>query len=105
LVLSDYLFISFRTGISLHHLKIIFIRMLSRVAAPIARVPVRFARHGITKSDAWIGYAVPVLMTAFVYLEFAGTLSPHKINARWEHKSVFTKVAAPEADEEEEDEE
>jgi len=77
--------------------------MLSRVAAPIARVPVRFARHGITKSDAWIGYALPTVFTLFFYAEFAGWCSPHKINARWEHKSVFSKVAAPEGDEEEEE--
>jgi len=77
--------------------------MLSRVVAPVARVPVRFARHGVTKSDSWVGFAIPVIATLFVYAEFAGTFSPHKVNARWEHKSVFTKVAAPEGDEEEEE--
>ena len=39
------LFISVRTGISIQHLNFVFIRMLSRVVAPVARVPVRFARH------------------------------------------------------------
>ena len=50
---SVWLFISVRTGISIQHFNFIFSRMLSRVAAPIARVPVRFARH-----VSWLFYLI-----------------------------------------------
>lgn len=89
---SVWLFISVRTGISIQHFNFIFSRMLSRVAAPIARVPVRFARH-----VSWLFYLI--ILSCFLILGYhqvwcldrlRSSNRLHFVFLRWIRWLVFT---------------